>query len=272
MAQQPKVFKKNILDLDNENVTITATDDEASNAGQSFVAQLRNRNNITGWGTTGSSDTATTVLDINWIDARDVETIILIGHNFKDYTIQRWNGSAFEDFDTPISVSNSTDFVTEHEVPLQQISRIRITITAAQVADADKKMRQLIVTSKLGAGQFQGWPEVRKYEFNQKRRGTITLSGKYHLREQVGGNEYDLRFEVWPYDNDFQMIEKMFFESPQGFLFWPSGGDEAQFKYSRVGYRKQDIHLMKPSSEYSPVYEKNYTNGVRMILKLVEVI
>lgn len=273
MGARPKLFIKNIIDIDSENVNITVSDSEATSDGASFVGQIRNRNNITGWSTTGSSDSATTYLDIDWIDTKEVESIILVGHNFKNYNIQRWNGSAFEDFDTPINPTTSTDFVTEHEVPSQNISRIRINIFGTQIADDEKRLRQLIVTRKVGVGQFEGWPEIQKFERNQNRRGVRTLSGKQHVRANIGGSEYRLRFKVWPYDNDFLMIEEMYFQNFSGVLFWPSGGNETQFKYSRVGYRKEDIVLVKPVGEFDPVFEKGiYKNGLNFVLDLVEVI
>ena len=273
MGAKPKLFIKNYLDLDNPNVTITPSDDEATSNGLSSVSLLRNRNNISGWGTTGSSDTATTELDVNWIDLREVESIILVGHNFKSYTIQKWNGSSFVDFATPINVTNSTDFVTEHQISNQNISRIKITITSTQVVDSDKFMRQLIVTRKLGAGQFLGWPNIRKFQNNQNRKAQNTLSGKAHVRSGLGGFVYELDFKVWPYDSDFNMIEELFFRNYSGALFWPSGGDETQFRYSRVGYRNEDIVLVKPIGEFDPVWEKGiYSNGLNFTLKLTEVI
>lgn len=273
MGTQPKVFRKNIIDLDNPNVTITVSDDEATSDGDAFKDKIRNRDNANGWATTGSSDTATCYIEVDWIDEREVESIILVGHNFKDYTVKRWNGAAFEDFDTAINPTTSTDYVTEHEVPSQNLSKIRIDINGTQTADDDKFLRQLIITSKIGAGQFQGWPVVRKMAKNQSRKGSQTLSGKYHLREQVGSFEYDLQFKIWPYDADFQIIEAIYFENPNGVLFWLSGGDETQFKYDRVGYRAEDIFLMKPIGEFDPVPEKGiYSNGVNFNLRLVETI
>lgn len=273
MGAQPKIFKKNIIDLDSDNVTITVSDDEATNNGDSFKNKIRNRDNVSGWATTGSSDTATCYMEIDWLDPTEVESIILVGHNFKNYTVKRWNGSAFEDFDTPINPTTSTDFVTEHEVPSQNLSKIRIDINSTQIANDDKKLRQLIITSKIGNGQFTGWPEIRKFQRNQSRKGAQSLSGKYHLREQVGAFEYELRFKVWPYDADFSMIESIYFEHPKGFLFWACGGNSTQFRYERIGFRKQDIFLMKPLGEYDPVFEGGiYKNGVNFNLKLVETI
>lgn len=273
MGTRPKVFKKNYLDLDNDNVTITVTDDEATNTGQTFIDQIRNRNNISGWATTGSSDTATCQIVVDYVDELEVESIILVGHNFKDYQIQYWNGSSYVDFATPISITNSSAFVTEHAITKQAISRIRINIDSTQTADDDKRLRQLIMTRKIGDGQFSGWPEISKFERNQKRKSKQTLSGKYHVIQSSGSFEYRIRLKVWPYDTDLTLLEEIFFQNYDGFLFWPGGGDETQFKYSRVGYRAQDIVLLKPVSEFNPVFDKGiYKNGVNLDISFVEVI
>lgn len=273
MGSSPKIFKKNIIDIDNPNVNLLVSDSVAQNDGASFVNQIRNRNNITGWATTGSNDSATTYIDIDWIDVMEMETIILIGHNFKSYNIQRWNGSSFEDFDTPISIINSTDFVTEHEVPKQSISRIRINILSTQTADDDKKLRQLIVTRKIGNGQFSASPVISNFEKRQNRRAIKTLSGKNQIRESVGGLEYRLQFKTWPFGDDFDIIEEMYFKNFSGVLFWACGGNDNQFRYKRVGYRKEDIVLVKPSNEFDPTWEKGiYSNGLNFNLRLAEVI
>lgn len=273
MGSQPKVFQKNFIDIDSDNVTISVTDSVASDDGSSFLSQLRDRKNNTGWATTGSDDSAGTVLDIDWADAFEASSIILVQHNFKSYTIERWNGSSFEDFATPIAPTSSTDTTTEHEIPTQNLSRIRITINETQETDDDKFLAQLIVTNKVESGQFQGWPIIDGFERSLQRNAKKSLSGKYFIREQVGSFEYDLRFLNWPYDNDLKIAEAVFFSYPQGVLFWPCGGDENQFKYKRIGYRLQDIFLVQPRNEWGPTYTQGiYKNGVNFRLRLVEVI
>lgn len=273
MGTKPKVFIKNVIDIDNPSVTITVFDSEATNDGQSFVDQVRNRNNFTGLATTGSSDSATNYIEIDWIDEVLIDTIILVGHNYKNFTIKKWNGSSFTDFATPISETTNADFVSQFSVTPQNLSKIRIDINATQTVDDEKKIRQIIITRKVGAGQFSGWPEIRKFEKNQNRKAVETLSGKNHLRESAGAAKYQMRFKVWPYDADFIMIEKIYFENPFGVLFWLSGGDETQFRYKRVGYRAEDIFLVKPLNEWDGTFEKSiYVNGMNFDLTLVEVI
>lgn len=274
MGQNPKVFKRNFIDIDSQKVNLTVTDSVATDAGQTIVEKIRNRNNYSGWGTTGSDDTADTTLVADFIDERPVDTIILIGHNFKDFTIEKWNGSSYVAFDNAISVTNSTDSTSAFEFTTPETtSRIRITIDSTQTANADKLLRQLIITEKLESGQFRAPPIISKLEFSTSKKSKQSLSGKFFIREQVGHNELELNFRLVPYDEDLILLEAMFFKSFNGFLFWPCGGNETQFKYKRIGYRLEDIHLMKPQTEWNPVFEGGiYKNGVNIRVKLIEVV
>lgn len=270
MAQQPKVFRKSFIDIDSDNVSITVTDAIASDSGQAVVGQLRDRSNKTGWGTTGSTDAASTSLDIDWIDPYEVSHIILVGHNFKSFKLEKWNGSSWVDFSTPVSITNSEDFVTEIEITPESLSRIRLTILGTQVADSDKFLRQIIVTRLIG--QFEGWPLARVLSSTSKT-AKKTLSGRNFIREQSGHTEIRLDFSTYGFEADLALLESIFFENFSGVLFWANGGDSEQFRLQLVGYRPQDIFLMKAKSEYEPAFEKKmYRNGINMNVHLVEVI
>ena len=58
-------LRKNHIDLNRPNPVITITDAAASNTGQDSVIFLRNRNNISGWLTTGSEDATPTVMTVS---------------------------------------------------------------------------------------------------------------------------------------------------------------------------------------------------------------
>lgn len=103
----PLIFEKNKIDLDAPGVVITATDSVATDPGTDFVDLLRNRRNENGWGTGGSSDAGNSTLEIVLQDEVAVTDILLVNMNFKAYTLQYWNGSAYVDFSTPINVSNN---------------------------------------------------------------------------------------------------------------------------------------------------------------------
>ena len=59
------------------------------------------------------------------------------------------------------NVTTNTDGTTAHlkDAPVDT-DAIRITITATTLVDADKEMRQLIITQKLY--QFEGFPQIKK--------------------------------------------------------------------------------------------------------------
>ena len=54
MSGQIKFYRKSHIDFDRINPEITVTDSVATNDGQEFINFLRNRNNNSGWNTSGS--------------------------------------------------------------------------------------------------------------------------------------------------------------------------------------------------------------------------
>ena len=274
MGQNPKVFKRSHADIASSNVNLTATDSVATNTGQSFVDKVRNRNNFTGWGTTGSNDAAGTTLEADFIDEVAIDTIILTGHNFKNYQIEKWNGSSYVAFSEPISeITYSSNFSAHEFSSTETTSRIRITIDETQVANSDKFLSQLLVLEKLESGQFIHPPLIRRFELSTEKKTKQSLSGKAYIREQVGSVSYDLDFRIVQNDADLTLLEAMHFKAFNGFVFWPGGGSADQFRYNRIGYRLEDIFLMKVSSEWDPVFEKFiYANGMNIRSRLVEVV
>lgn len=276
MAQQPKVFKKNYLDLDNTKPTITITDATATNNGQSFVNFMRNRDNSSGWITTGSNDAANTEILIDLVDQREMDTIILVLHNFDSYTIQySTDNITYNDFSTAINQTSVTDTTSEHTFTPVETRYIKIIITGTQVTDDDKRLNQLILTSKIQSGQFIGWPKFKRSTIDNDKKVTTTLSGKVHIKESTGGYSTRLELTAWPESaqDDLTMLEDMFFNELEGFLFWPCGGDDEQFRSKRVGFRKQDIYLCKIGSEYQiDWYQDTYKLGQNISVNIVEVI
>lgn len=273
MSQQIKFFKKNKIDQTVNDISLTVTDATATNNGQDFVGFLRNRNNTSAWMTTGSNDAANTEILIDTADSRAVDTLILIGHNFASYTIQYLdtNTSTFVDFSPAINVSANTATTTVHDVSLVNTPEIKLIVTGTITSNEDKKMRQLIITEKLGVGQFEGWPIV-KPEVSLNRKVTQSLSGKASVVETQGSYSVELSVVSWKSDVDLTIVEALFFDR-NGFLVWPSGGDESQFSSRRLGYRLEDIYFMKCTNEYRPEWFKGlYKSGLNLNVKLIEAV
>lgn len=272
MSGQITFFEKNIIDLDNDNVTITVTDAVADDSGQDFVNLVRNRNLTSAWFTTGSTDAANTQIDFNWGEATGITELIFIRHNWKAFTIQYWDGANFVDFSTPIAETANDDSTSRFSFTEVQTDQIRVIITEAQVVDADKQLFQAIVTNKILTGALNGWPVIRSPRHSTNKVVTPMLSGKRNVIESLGFFSCQLSVESWRDDEDLTLIERIYFgRSPV--LLWLSGGDEDQFSTKRIGYRNEDLYLVRPTDDYTPEYLKGlYKSGLKISMKLEEVI
>ena len=266
---QIKLLYKNYVDIDNPNVTLTVTDAVATSSGQDIVDFIRNRNNNSAWLTTETSDAANTTLDIDLGDVQFIDTLILIGHNFKSFTIQYWD-SGWTDFSTAIAETTNTDSSTEFTFTEVLTNKLQLILTGTQTADEDKVLKQLIVTKLLR--QLEAYPEIKNPSHTTNRSISKMISGKSNFVSQIGGFNVDLVLKYWNNDDDLSAIETIY-TNRLPVLVWLCGGDEDQFKFKRIGYRKEDIYLMRPSNDYVPQWFSSiYTTGIDITIKLVEVV
>jgi len=263
------VLEKNAIDLDITDISITASDDEATDNGQDFVDLLRDRTNTSGWGTTGSSDTATCTLEVDLNKGLQISKVYLIEHNFKNYDLHYWNGTAWV---LIISVTNNTDTTSYHSFTAATVYKVKITINATMIANSDKLLAQLIITDNLGTGQFQGYPEIRQLTHTTNKKANQMLSGKIKVIEGIGAVQFELKWTITSNDNDLTLIEKMY-TNKQGFLISLSGGNESQFSTQRIGYRKKDIYFVRMTDDYSdPFFKGIYSIGNVITAKLKEAV
>lgn len=265
-----KFFKKNKIDLDFTDVTITITDATATDNGNDYVSYLRNRDNTSGWMTTDSNDAANTQIDVVLTGRKDFDRIILVKHNFKAYTIQYYDEdtAAWTDFSTVVNVSANTADVTSHSFNTVNTAKFRIIITGTMVADADKSLCQLILTEDIG--EFTIQPEVTP-EIDKSRRASKYLSGKSHIVRSIEAFNVRLRKRSVDIAAD-QLIVETLFDTFEGFLVWLCGGDESQYTTVRKGYRLEDIYFMNLTNEYTPEWNDSYyKNGLDIDLRLTEI-
>lgn len=263
-----KFFRKNRMDLDFSSVEITVTDGVATNNGQDFVNFLRNRNNTSGWMTTDSDDSANTEMIVDFSDSVTIDTIILIGHNFKAYTIKWWDGALWQDFSTPIAETVYTAEESYHPFDSQMTNKLQLIIDSTQVVDDDKSLVQFIATDLLG--EFEVEPIVVG-EFDRDRKVTKALSGKNFIAKAIGGFNCQIKMNNVVNDNDLTLVETLY-ESFEGFLVWLSGGDSTQFQTQRKGFLLEDLYLMNCVNEYKAAWEGGfYKHGMAISLNLVEV-
>jgi len=270
MSARIRFFEKNKADLENTSCDIQITDAIADNNGQEFVNFMRDRKNYTAWMTTNSTDAALTQIDIDLGDTIQFDSIVLVGHNLKDYTIQYLAGVTYVDFNAaigPTADTNSTSFYPFTSVLAQ---KIRIIVNGTQVANADKRIKQFIVTQAMG--QFQGWPIIKSPEIDTQKRTNKMLSGKMRVLESLESFSCNLDVKNWRIQNDIDLVEAIYAKRA-GVLMWINANDAAQFAMDIKGYRKEDIFLVRPTDNYTPELVSGiYTNGIKQNIQLAEVI
>lgn len=263
-----KFYRKNKFDLSNLLPTVVITDSVATDTGEDFANFMRNRNNTSGWMTTGSSDAGTTTLVIDFIDSITLDRILLIKHNLKAFTLKYWNGAAWVDFSTAISETTNTAGSNEFIFDSTVTQKLQLIITGTQTADDEKLITQFIATETIG--DFAEEMEL-KPQFDRQRRTTRYLSGKSFVSKAVGSWNFNIKKSAVADANDLALVETLF-DSYEGFLFWPSGGTVTQYEQIRKGYRLEDIFLMQCSNELGTEYVgSRYYSGMPIDLKLVEV-
>jgi hypothetical protein len=266
MASQILFFKKNYADLEYDYVTVTASE------GQDLATNILNRSNRSAWATVDSTDASGTTLEINLGDVRRVTDLLLLKHNFKSFHIEYYDddSSVWSDFATPINPTDNAEASNHWNVSEVQTSKIRITINGTQTPDSDKYLYQFIVTERIG--KLEGWPIIKDPTLSRDIKKTKMLSGKMHVVESVGFYSATLSVSNWKNASDLEIIEELY-NSSEGFLFWPCGGDTSQFFSVRQGYRMEDIFLVRCMNEYQPEFAKGfYQSGIKIDVQLAEVI
>lgn len=264
MAQQIIFFEKPASDIGNPGVSATASQ------GAAYATYALNRSNLSAWITTGSVDADNTTWTLDMTDEKRISEILLIKHNFKSFTVKYWNGSAYQDFSPAINETTNTKAVNRYTVTPQSTSKIQITITGTLTPNSDKYLYQFLATEKLG--QFNGWPQIKKPVHSRNRKKNGMLSGRSNIAENVGAFSCELSVKEWKDSTDLTLVERLYNMS-EGFLIWPSGGDESQFSSARQGYRLEDIYLVKCADEYEPSFVSGqYQRGLDISISLTEVV
>ncbi len=263
MSSQIIFYNKSIVDIDFPSTSVTASE------GQAYAYLPMNRNNRSAWQTTGSADANNTTYTVDFGQLRDIDTIVMIIHNFKAFTIKYWNGSSYVNFSTPIAETVNAAETNFYHFNTTTTSKIQLIITGCMVVDMDKFLYQFIVTTRIG--QLTGWPVISGHNVSVNRTINQMLSGKASIYENVGYFSCNLSVEAWGIASDLAIIEELY-GATEGFLMSLCGGDDSQFRSKRIGYRLQDLFLMKCTNEYSADYLNGlYKSGVFISVDLTEV-
>jgi hypothetical protein len=270
MSEQIKIFRVPISDISNESFNFNITDSVASDDGSGIVDYMRNRNLTSAWATTGSSDAANTIIEGESGDTFSLSDLIIIGHNFKTFDIEYFDGTNWILIE---SIVDNDDTFTHVEQASVLTNNVRLIVYNTMVANDDKKIVRFIIAEKLLTGQFETWPKIEKPVQGVVRKTSVMLSGKSFISESIGSFSVTLKWDGGlTSQNDINMIESMFL-SRKAFMIWLSGGDETQFRFNLIGYRKEDLYIVKSMKDYTnPYYKGIYDTFIPQTIDLVEVV
>lgn len=263
MAGQLLFFKKNILDYENPNVTLTVF------SGSATSANMRNRSSRDGYFTEGSVDGSGEFITARFQEVRRVNSVLLLKHNFKKFKVYYYDDdtAAYVLLHTETACTETSSYISFATVNTSII--LIDEITHSQVANEEKYLYQFICAELIG--QLSGWPVFKKPLLSRDTRVNKMLSGKSNHQVSAGAYSTSLEVANWSSSADLAIVEALY-NINEGFLFWPCGGDEEQFKSVRKGYRLEDIYLCRCANELSPEWAEGfYQNGMKLRIDLVEV-
>ena len=267
-----KFFEKNKALYKDGNTVSASTGDEASK----YIIDI---NQYTRWESVNSNDLTIESITINLKFSSTIDRILLLDHNFKEFTIQ-YNGTT--DFTNvvgldallPGGISETTfsDNSAYYEFDPVLVSNITITVTKTQVADQDKYLTTFIATEEIGT--LAGFPRVADVGLNRNIRSAKALSGKTTIQKSYETIDFRLQFKTYPIQADIDIIDQLH-DIEESFMVWLCGGRRGpdHFTIEQRGWRLKDVYHMQIPREVNSDYEKGiYQNGVNKTIAFTEVI
>lgn len=244
--------------------------------GSSVVQYLLGKSRYTYWSTVGSNDSTVETLTLTF-PSYSVTRILVVGHNWKQFTCKYWNGASFVDFTSVVGIDGALgsgisettfhDNTAYYEVAPVTTTQVQFTISKTQTVDAEKTATFLIVTSELGT--LQGFPGISPAAVTRNARVMTMPSGKKKVIKAP--ETYDCILDFSPYAAsstyapDLNLMYQLH-DRDTPFLMWPCGGRRGStyFKYTLRQLRLQDIFVAQLVTDLTGTYSESniYTGPV----------
>lgn len=263
---------KNLFE-DGASMVATSGDDSSNRA--------LDRNRFSYWRSVGSMDTITETLTITFPESTEIDRLLLIDHNWKEFTAQYDNGGVYTDFTNIIGIDGSVGTIAEtafadntayYEFDAVTTTSIQLTVTKTQTADQEKYINQIIATKELAT--LQGYPILKSIAHSRNLRKRQVLSGRTLIQKSEESMDLTLDFKNYPpsYSADIDLIFTLHDEEDD-FIIWPCGGRRGSdyFAYQLRGWRLEDAYSVQVDNDLKISYSKNvYQNTINASLSLVE--
>lgn len=255
----------------------------AVSSGDMVSDYLLDKNPITNWNSVGSSDSTTETIEITFPQEAAIDRILLLNHNFKEYTIQYWNGSSYVDFTSVYGMSGAlgggiseTTYSADtsyYEFSEVTTALIKISVVKTQVANDEKYVFQVIATKELGT--LLGYPKINSAKHSRNISASEMLSGKQKIVKGFESFSCKLKFDNYPsrstYHDDLDLVFTLW-DSQDPFIIWLCGGrGSTYFGYQMRGFRLRDAYHCQVKGDLPVGYYKNtYTLPVDFELQIEE--
>lgn len=144
MPDEPKFYSRNYIGPENTNTAST---------GQATMPRIFDRDSELKWQSIGSSDvTAETLRSIFLVGGlaiqRTVDTVIVLGHNIKQFKVQFWDGVIWADVPGAAVAAETNDYTVFTFTPLACFG-IGLHMTTTQVVDAQKRVGEFLALATI---------------------------------------------------------------------------------------------------------------------------
>lgn len=244
--------------------------------GSSTANFCLDRNPWTYWYTSGSNDSTTEVLTIVFPSSVPITRLLLLDHNFKQFTVKYLNNvGAWTDFTNAKGLDGAlsggkiaetvfADNSAYYEFDSVTTNSIQISITKAQVTNADKYLNTCIATTEIGT--LAGYPTIQAITVDRNSKIKKTLSGRYSIQKADETAAFKMQFKSYPsavtYNVDIDLMMTLH-DSDSPFLVWLCGGRRGAtyFNYTLRGYRLKDVYQMQIDKAINLSYTQNITKN-----------
>jgi hypothetical protein len=169
---EPIIYTKNYVHED---------DVFSISSGSAAWANAFNRDKDSSWQSSGANSDATAVqMDITFYEGdtainREIDRLILINHNLKNFTIYYWDGSTYQ---TWLTVSGETAVNSVIELSSQTTAKARIIATATQTTNAEKTIAECIFCKE----QLDIGIDMLSYDVNFREKSKTLMMGDGSLQ------------------------------------------------------------------------------------------
>lgn len=248
-----KVFYKNYL-VDYANAITVLS-------GSTSVANMYDFDRNTRWASSGSNDTVTEYIEIEFETSQSIDRIMLLNMNWKQFTI-KYDSAGWQNFtnvysykaDSPasaINITTNSDIARYFEFDAVTTSKIRIEILKTIVANQEKYIYELYIGKEIGTfvdditskpNDYSPIVSYKRAQYLEKSNGgliKIERADKYQAKVNLK--------QIWD-TNDLNIIQNMF--DLGEVAIYPCGA-YPQYTFER-GWRIQDVyHVLVKGDEQS---------------------